>query len=97
MPLRGGSELGPGASAQELPLPRHVRQLSAHREGVQHDEAFLDMPLFPTKSGLVLSHAASVRAIRAVAVKAGIPTTRTIYTTVLEKFGEHTPRVTVTC
>ena len=57
------------------------------------DEAFLDMPLFPTKSGLVLSHAASVRAIRAVAVKAGIPTTRTIDTTVLEKFGEHTPRV----
>ena len=57
------------------------------------DEAFLDMQLFPTKSGLVLSHAASVRAIRAVAVKAGIPTTRTIDTTVLEKFGEHTPRV----
>ena len=51
------------------------------------------MPLFPTTRGLVLSHAASVRAIRAVDVKAAIPTTRTIDTSVHEKLGEHTPRV----
>ena len=57
------------------------------------DEAFPDMQLFTTKSGLALSHAASVRAIRAVAVKAGIPTTRTIDTSVHENLGEHTPRV----
>jgi hypothetical protein len=53
------------------------------------DEAFLDMPLFPTKSGLVLSHAASVRAIRTVAVKTGIPTTRTIGDGAREVWGTH--------
>jgi hypothetical protein len=58
------------------------------------DEALLDIPLLPTKSGSVLSHAASsrTRAIRVVAVKADVPTTRTIYTTKVEKLG-HTPRV----
>jgi hypothetical protein len=60
----------------------------------QRDATFLDMPLFPAKNGAVLSHTATVRAIRSVANKAGIPSTRTVDTTELEKFGEHTLRVT---
>ena len=57
------------------------------------DEEFPDVPLITTKSGLDLSNAASVRATRAAAAKAGIPTTRTIHTSVHEKLVERTPGV----
>ena len=57
-------------------------------------EEFGNLPLLPTRSGGKIGHAATINAIRKVASWAGVPTQRRVDIQILERFGEHTLRVT---
>ena len=89
---KGGSPVWTDKRARLCPYHIMVEQVSIVTtlwEGPSSGE----LPLFPTNSGKVLTHAATVAAIHQVARSVGEPLQRDVDSTRLDRFGEHCMRV----